>query len=308
MPKEMGGPGGGTNPEQLFAAGYAACFPPGPQARRGAGGRRRRRLAGRRRGGHRGGRHQLRAAGGADGAPPGRRPGHRRPARRPRARALPLLEGDARQPDGGHQRRHHVVLSGAPAPVGPAPRSCPHPAQRVGGPARPRAGARGPGAVRPDPGRSARPGRGAEPPAGGRHRGGDDRRRRRGAPGPGLPPAACVVGPAARGHELPRRRLRPGRPRPVRLVLRPGQPPRRGHGDLRGLPPRPRAPVPRPARRLLPRDRRGRGRGRDLGRRRRPRPRDGRQRRAATSRRRSVCGPATIAAPAARPRGSPGRR
>ena len=26
MPKEMGGPGGGTNPEQLFAAGYAACF------------------------------------------------------------------------------------------------------------------------------------------------------------------------------------------------------------------------------------------------------------------------------------------
>lgn len=25
-PKEMGGPGGGTNPEQMFAAGYAACF------------------------------------------------------------------------------------------------------------------------------------------------------------------------------------------------------------------------------------------------------------------------------------------
>jgi Ohr subfamily peroxiredoxin len=25
-PKEMGGPGTGTNPEQLFAAGYAACF------------------------------------------------------------------------------------------------------------------------------------------------------------------------------------------------------------------------------------------------------------------------------------------
>ena len=25
-PKEMGGPGGGTNPEQLFAAGYSACF------------------------------------------------------------------------------------------------------------------------------------------------------------------------------------------------------------------------------------------------------------------------------------------
>ncbi len=26
LPTEMGGPGGATNPEQLFAAGYAACF------------------------------------------------------------------------------------------------------------------------------------------------------------------------------------------------------------------------------------------------------------------------------------------
>ena len=26
IPKEMGGSGGGANPEQLFAAGYAACF------------------------------------------------------------------------------------------------------------------------------------------------------------------------------------------------------------------------------------------------------------------------------------------
>ena len=26
IPKEMGGPGGGLNPEALFAAGYAACF------------------------------------------------------------------------------------------------------------------------------------------------------------------------------------------------------------------------------------------------------------------------------------------
>jgi Ohr subfamily peroxiredoxin len=25
-PKEMGGEGGGTNPEQLFAVGFAACF------------------------------------------------------------------------------------------------------------------------------------------------------------------------------------------------------------------------------------------------------------------------------------------
>ncbi|HAS33429.1 MAG: organic hydroperoxide resistance protein [Microbacterium sp.] len=26
IPREMGGPGGGANPEALFAAGYAACF------------------------------------------------------------------------------------------------------------------------------------------------------------------------------------------------------------------------------------------------------------------------------------------
>lgn len=26
MPRELGGPGGGSNPEQLLAAGYAACF------------------------------------------------------------------------------------------------------------------------------------------------------------------------------------------------------------------------------------------------------------------------------------------
>ena len=26
IPREMGGPGGATNPEQLFAAGYASCF------------------------------------------------------------------------------------------------------------------------------------------------------------------------------------------------------------------------------------------------------------------------------------------
>lgn len=26
VPKEMGGPGGGVNPEQLFATGYSACF------------------------------------------------------------------------------------------------------------------------------------------------------------------------------------------------------------------------------------------------------------------------------------------
>lgn len=26
VPREMGGPGGGVNPEQMFAAGYSACF------------------------------------------------------------------------------------------------------------------------------------------------------------------------------------------------------------------------------------------------------------------------------------------
>ena len=35
-PKELGGEGGATNPEQLFAAGYAACF----QGALGAAGRR----------------------------------------------------------------------------------------------------------------------------------------------------------------------------------------------------------------------------------------------------------------------------
>lgn len=37
VPQAMGGPGGGTNPEQLFAAGYAACF----QGALGVAGRRR---------------------------------------------------------------------------------------------------------------------------------------------------------------------------------------------------------------------------------------------------------------------------
>ena len=37
VPTPMGGPGGGTNPEQLFAAGYAACF----QGALGVAGRRR---------------------------------------------------------------------------------------------------------------------------------------------------------------------------------------------------------------------------------------------------------------------------
>ena len=43
LPPEMGGQGGGTNPEQLFAVGYAACFEGalGAVARRAQGGPRR---------------------------------------------------------------------------------------------------------------------------------------------------------------------------------------------------------------------------------------------------------------------------
>src|SRR3954467_15411167 len=42
VPEEMGGSGGGTNPEQLFAVGYAACF----ESALGAVGRRRRQETG----------------------------------------------------------------------------------------------------------------------------------------------------------------------------------------------------------------------------------------------------------------------
>ncbi len=41
-PEEMGGGGGGTNPEQLFAVGYAACF----ESALGVAGRRRRQEVG----------------------------------------------------------------------------------------------------------------------------------------------------------------------------------------------------------------------------------------------------------------------
>ena len=40
LPEEMGGSGGGTNPEQLFAIGYAACFEALSESRPGAGSRR----------------------------------------------------------------------------------------------------------------------------------------------------------------------------------------------------------------------------------------------------------------------------
>ena len=39
-PVEMGGEGGGTNPEQLFAVGYAACFESALGRRRGGAGSR----------------------------------------------------------------------------------------------------------------------------------------------------------------------------------------------------------------------------------------------------------------------------
>ena len=40
-PEEMGGPGGGANPEQLFALGYAACFANAMPARRASSAARR---------------------------------------------------------------------------------------------------------------------------------------------------------------------------------------------------------------------------------------------------------------------------
>ena len=39
IPTEMGGPGGGTNPEELFAVGYAACFEGALAVGRPGGGR-----------------------------------------------------------------------------------------------------------------------------------------------------------------------------------------------------------------------------------------------------------------------------
>jgi organic hydroperoxide reductase OsmC/OhrA len=79
MPEAIGGPGGdGTNPEQLFAAGYAACF---ANAMRSVA--------------RREGREDI-----VDGA----RPTRGRGPRGARARALPVLECDARQHRGDARR------------------------------------------------------------------------------------------------------------------------------------------------------------------------------------------------------------
>jgi hypothetical protein len=117
MPEGMGGPGGdGTNPEQLFAAGYAACFANAMRsvARRAGdervvdGARRHRRDR----------RRALRAGGPARGGRAGARSGGRRGPRRAGARALPVLERDARErrgrPGGERRRRGRVVVALAP--------------------------------------------------------------------------------------------------------------------------------------------------------------------------------------------------
>ena len=94
-PKELGGAGGATNPEQLFAVGYAACF---HSALKVVGRREKVDLDGRGRGRHRPeGRRRLRAAGRAHGEPAERRPGGGRPHRGRRAPGLPVLERDPRQ-------------------------------------------------------------------------------------------------------------------------------------------------------------------------------------------------------------------
>ena len=99
VPKGLGGPGGeGTNPEQLFAAGYAACFLGAVklvarQMKVALFGRGRDHGEGR----HRPGRGRLRAGGGTDGGAAGNRPrdGGKDPPRR--ARALPLFQCHTRQ-------------------------------------------------------------------------------------------------------------------------------------------------------------------------------------------------------------------
>ena len=97
-PPELGGPGTpGTNPEQLFALGYAACFlsaltlVAGKRGVDAVGGHRH----GRRRARHAGPR--LRPVGRAQGALPGHRPRAGAEVRRHRAPGLPVLERDAQQ-------------------------------------------------------------------------------------------------------------------------------------------------------------------------------------------------------------------
>ena len=106
-PRELGGSGEGTNPEQLFAAGYAACF----ASALGLVARKRRVedfdvAVDRRRQPLRVLEHRLRSR----RRPARRAAGGHRPAARPRARrhrapGVPLLQRDARQHPGRDRRR-----------------------------------------------------------------------------------------------------------------------------------------------------------------------------------------------------------
>ena len=111
LPAEMGGEGGGTNPEQLFAVGYAACF----EGAIGAVARRQKLEAGdveidSKVSLHPGAGAHLRPLGGARrDAAVGR--GRRRRRAGPRgAQSVPVLERDARQHrrDADRQRRPPV--------------------------------------------------------------------------------------------------------------------------------------------------------------------------------------------------------
>ena len=111
-PKAMGGDDGpGTNPEQLFAAGYAACFSSalgGSAARDGDASV----VEGSTVTAHVGigalGKGRFGLDGAAGGQAAQARAGQGRGARRPRPRALPLLERDPRQRR-GHARRHRQL-------------------------------------------------------------------------------------------------------------------------------------------------------------------------------------------------------
>ena len=116
-PSEMGGPGGGTNPEELFAVGYAACF----EGALGVVARRTKVEAG-----------DVaidsevslspngRAASCSSVAlnvtlPGSRRPGARRRARARRARGVPVLKRHARQHRGrAHRQRRTRRVAGRP--------------------------------------------------------------------------------------------------------------------------------------------------------------------------------------------------
>ena len=104
-PVELGGDGAGTNPEQLFAAGYAACFHSalrlvGRQAEGRPDGLRRRRQDPHRRPRRR---SRLRPRRGTRDRPARRGPGNRRGPRGQGPPGLPVLQRHPRQ----HHCRHH---------------------------------------------------------------------------------------------------------------------------------------------------------------------------------------------------------